>query len=191
MKLREKEAAMKTRRTLVATAFVGVLFFATGSRANAQSGYSPDPLSQLLYGLVLGAPYNSTGNFPYDPYGASPSGPYGSPQSYDPYGGLGRGGVYEPARGPYPNDYYQDRDNRYRYQERLGDLDAKYDKAMRRLDRQEYEAKQKAYRKADGNPYRYRDRMAEIDRKYDKKRYQVERNTTNEYRKLSDKYRGW
>lgn len=181
---------MKTRRTLVVTAFVGVLLFAIENKANAQGGYSPDPLSQLLYGLVLGTPYSPAGNLPYDPYGASPSGPYSSPQSYDPYG-LGRGGVYEPARGPYPNDYYRDRDGRYRYQERVGNLDAKYDKAMRRLDRQEYEAKQKAYRKADGNPYRYRERMAGIDRKYDQKRYQVERNTAKDYRKLSDKYGGW
>lgn len=184
---------MKTRRTLLVAAFVGLMLLTTGGRANAQGGYASDPLSQLLYGLVLGTPYGSSGNLPYDPYGNSPSGPYGNPPSYDPYG-LGSGGPYAPARGsydPYPNDYDRDRDSRYRYQERLGHLDGKYDKAMRRLDRQEYEAKAKAYRKSNGNSWRYRERMAEIDRKYDQKRYQVERNTAKEHRKLSDKHGVW
>jgi hypothetical protein len=73
----------------------------------------------------------------------------------------------------------------------MGRLNEKYDKAMRRLDRQEAEARAKAYRKSDGNPYRYRERLAEIDRKYDHKRYKVERNTAKDYGKLSDKYRRW
>ncbi len=186
---------MKTRRTLLVAAFVGLMLLTTGGRANAQGGYASDPLSQLLYGLVLGTPYGSSGNLPYDPYGNLPSGPYGNPPSYDPYG-LGSGGPYAPARGSYdpypnPNDYDRDRDSRYRYQERRGQLDGKYDKAMRRLDRQEYEARAKADRKSGGNPSQYREQMARIDRKYDQKRYQVERNTAKESRKLSDRYRGW
>ncbi|MGE0823239.1 MAG: hypothetical protein AB7G75_29450 [Candidatus Binatia bacterium] len=54
----------------------------------------------------------------------------------------------------------------------------KYNKAMRRLDRQEREARAKAYRRYDGDrrdPH-YRERLAEIDRKYDHKRHKVERN---------------
>jgi hypothetical protein len=58
---------------------------------------------------------------------------------------------------------------------------------MNRLDRQEAEARAKAYRKSYGDPARYRERMAKIDRKYSYKRYKVERNTARDYRKLSDR----
>jgi hypothetical protein len=58
---------------------------------------------------------------------------------------------------------------------------------MQRLDRQEYEAREKVYRKYRGNAShpQYRERMAKISRKYDHKREKVERNTAKEYRKLS------
>jgi len=200
---------MKTRRALIVAALAGIFVFASAERAKAQ-----DLLSSLLYGLVLGTPYSGGlyggapydpyggapygglygGSAPYDPYGGTPyGGPYGNPPSYDPYG-LSRGGYYEPSRGsygPYPYEYDRGRDSRYRYQDRRGNLDAKYDKAMRRLDRQESEARAKAYRKSKGNPYRYREQMAKVDRKYDHKRYKVERNTAKDYRKLSDRYGRW
>jgi len=64
---------------------------------------------------------------------------------------------------------------------------------MNRLDQQEREAREKAYRKYGGdmsNP-KYREQMAKIDRKYDHKRYKVERNTAKDYRKLSERYGAW
>ena len=59
----------------------------------------------------------------------------------------------------------------------------KYHKAMKRLARQEREARERAYRRYDGDRRdpRFRDRLAEIDRKYDQKRYQVERNRRNDW----------
>jgi ribosomal protein S24E len=50
---------------------------------------------------------------------------------------------------------------------------------MSRLDRQEAEARAKAYRKLYENPARYSERMAKIERKYEYKRYKVERNTAH------------
>jgi hypothetical protein len=185
------------KRVLMIAAFVGGIALTTGTSANAQ-----DLLSTLLYGLVSGTPYGSSGNLPYDPYRTSPydpyggvpygGGPYGGAPSYDPYG-FGRSGYYEPPGGsysPYP-DYYRGRDSRYQSQEHLGRLNEKYDKAMRRLERQEYEAKAKAYRKSQGDPSRYREQMAKIERKYEQKRYKVERNTAKEHRHLSDRYGAW
>jgi hypothetical protein len=57
----------------------------------------------------------------------------------------------------------------------------KYNKAMNRLERQEREARAKAYRRSEGDRRdpRYRERLAEIDRKYDHKRDKVERNWWN------------
>jgi hypothetical protein len=199
MKIREKETTMKTRRALIVAALAGMFVFTTAEAAKAQ-----DLLSSLLSGLMSGSPYGGlSGGAPYDPYGSAPYGgvyrgnapydPYANSPSYDPYQ-LGRGGYYEPSRGssdPYPDDYYRDRDNRYRYQDRLGQLNGKYDKAMRRLGRQESEARAKAYRKSNGDPNRYRDQLAEIDRKYERKRYQVQRNTANDHRELSRQYGGW
>ena len=197
---------MKTHRVLVVAALAGVLVFASVQRANAMDPYYQDLLSNILSGLVQGTPYSPYGGPSYDPYGTSPSGPYGTP-TYGPYGtppygpygnspyydpqGLSGGGYYGPTRdsyGPSPYDYYRGRDNRYRYQERIGRLDGKYAKAMSRLDRQQYEASAKAYRKHYGNPSRYSEEMAKIDRKYGYKRYKVERNTAKDYRKLSGRY---
>jgi hypothetical protein len=59
---------------------------------------------------------------------------------------------------------------------------------MNRLDRQEADARAKAYRKSYGDPVRYNERMAKIDRKYGHKRYKVERNTAQGYRKLDGRY---
>lgn len=197
---------MKMHRTLVVAALAGVLVFASVQRANAMDPYYQDLLSNMLSGLVQGTPYSPYGSPSYDPYGIPPSGPYGNPTNgshgtppYGPYGnspyydpqGLSGGGYYGPARGSYgpsPYDYYRGRENRYRYQERIGRLDGKYAKAMSRLDRQQYEATAKAYRKSHGDSFRYSEQMAKIDRKYGYKRYKVERNTAKDYRKLSGGY---
>jgi hypothetical protein len=197
---------MKTHRVFMVATLAGVLVFPSVQRAYAMDPYYQDLLSNMLYGLVLGTPSGSQGNLPYGPYGPPPSdpygnstsgpygnptyGPYGNPPSYDPYG-RGGGGGCEPARGSYgpsPYDDYRGRDNRSRYQERIGRLDSKYAKAMNRLDRQEDEARAKAYRKSYGDPVRYREQMARIDRKYGYKRYKVERNTARDYRRLSGRY---
>ena len=192
---------MKTHRMFVVATLAGALTFTAVPRAHAMDPYSQDLLTNLLYGLVLGDPYAAQGNFPYgsyppyDPYQNSPYDSYGnpsygrydSPYSYDPYGRDGR--TYErPARGSYcppPYAYDRGRDRGYRYQERSRRLESKYAKAMNRLDRQEAEARAKAYRKSHGDPVRYRKRMEKIDRKYAHKRDKVERNTAREYRKLS------
>jgi len=54
----------------------------------------------------------------------------------------------------------------------------KYNKAMTRLERQEREARTKAYRRYEGNRRgsHYQQRLAEIDRRYDHKRNKVEQN---------------
>jgi hypothetical protein len=59
---------------------------------------------------------------------------------------------------------------------------------MSRLDRQEREAREKAYRKYRGDVShpQYREQMGKIDQKYAHKREKVERNTAKEYRKRSD-----
>jgi hypothetical protein len=83
--------------------------------------------------------------------------------------------------GPYGSslyDYYRGRGSRYRDPNQLS---YDYAKAMSRLDRQEAEARAKAYRKSYGNPAQYSDRMAQIERKYAYKRYKVERNTARRY----------
>jgi len=61
---------------------------------------------------------------------------------------------------------------------------------MHRLDRQEREAQEKAYRKYGGNinDPRYRERLEEIDRKYDYKRGKVERNLRKEHDRF---HRDW
>lgn len=185
---------MKTPRVLVVAALAGVLVFASIQRANAMDPYYQDLLSNMLYGLVQGTPYSPYGNLPYGPYGTPPSSPYGNPTGgsygtppYGPYGnspyydpqGRGGGGYYGPVRGSY---------GPYPHQEQLGQLNNKYAKAMSRLDRQQSEASAKAYRKHYGNPSRYSEEMAKIDRKYSYKRYKVERNTAQDYRKLSGGY---
>ena len=201
---------MKTPRVLVVAALAGVLVFASIQRANAMDPYYQDLLSNMLSGLVQGTPYSPYGNLPYGPYGTPPSSPYGNPTSgscgtspYGPYRNPTGGSYSTPPYGPYGNSPYYDPQGRggggyygpvrgsygpYPYQERLGQLNGKYAKAMSRLDRQQYEASAKAYRKHYGNPSRYSEEMAKIDRKYSYKRYKVERNTAQDYRKLSGGY---
>lgn len=197
---------MKTRQVFVVATLVGVLSFTSIQRAHALDPYSQDLLANVLSSLVLGTPYGSQGNLPYgsygpppyDPYRNSSYDPYGSPTYdrydnppyYDPYGlgGRGYGGSLRDSYGSSPYNYERGRDYRYRYQDRRGRLESKYAKAMNRLDRQEAEARAKAYRKSYRDPVRYREQMANIERKYDEKRYKVERNTAQDYRKLSRRY---
>lgn len=194
---------MKTHQVIVVAMLAGVLAFTSVQRAHAMDPYSQDLLANVLSSLVLGVPYGSQGNLPYgsygpppydpyrnssyDPYGNPTDGRYDNPPYYDPYGLGGRGydGSVRGSYGPSPYDYERGRDHRYRYQERRGRLDSKYAKAMNRLDRQESEARAKAYRKSYGDSVRYRKQMAKIDRKYGYKRYKVERNIARDYRKLS------
>ena len=118
----------------------------------------------------------------YDPY-------YGDSYSrssgyYDPYYG---GGYYDPrSRREVYRDLKEDHERKHEK------LEHKYDKAMRRLDRQEREAEEKAYRKYGGNTAdpRYQETQRKIDQKYDHKRDKVERNTRKEHKEYHyDRYR--
>lgn len=129
--------------------------------------------------------------------GCDPSGGRGGyyGRRYDPYyGGYygGGGGYSDPYYGsapPYFGGYYGGRDS-YDHEREHEKLEHKYDKAMRRLDRQEREAEAKAYRQYGGNTAdpRFQERQREIDRKYDHKRDKVERNTRKEHREY---HSGW
>ena len=197
---------MQTQRVFVVAMLAGVLVFTSVSRAHAMDPYYQDLLSNMLYSAILGTPYGSSGNLPYGPSGTSSYDPYGN-STYGPYGNLPYGssgnppsyGSYRrggsrcdgPARGSYvppPYGSYQGRENPYWYEERTGRLDRKYTKAMNRLDRQEADARARAYRKSYGDPVRYNQQMAKIDRKYGYKRYKVERNTEQGYRSLYSRY---
>jgi hypothetical protein len=185
---------VRISRVLVTATLAGVLVFPAGPKAQAQDPATQDLLSQLLSGLVLGTPYGAPGNLssggyglsPYDPYGTAPYDPsqnsgygsYGTPPPYGPLGlGRGYGGPLPGSYESFPYDAYRERGQRYRSERRL---QYDYAKAMRRLERQEAEARAKAYRKAD-NPAEYRDRLAKLERKYAHKRYKVERNTARRY----------
>jgi ABC-type transport system substrate-binding protein len=121
-------------------------------------------------------------------------------RSYDPfYGGYsgGNGGYYDPSyssRNPYyGSGYYEPRspwEAQRDHEQEHEKLDYKYDKAMRRLDRQEREAEEKLNRKYGGNTNdpRYQDAQRKVDQKYDHKRDKVERNTRKEHR---DYHSGW
>lgn len=119
----------------------------------------------------------------YDPYSG---GSYSrSSGYYDPYYG---GGYYDPRS---RREIY--RDPQERHERKHDKLEHKYDKAMRRLDRQEREAEEKAYRKYGGNTAdpRYQERQRKIDEKYDHKRQKVERNTGKEHREYHRDRHGW
>lgn len=129
----------------------------------------------------------------YDPYsGGSSSGGYGG---YDPY--YGSSDPYR--RGGYDRGGYDDpwgRDTYRSHEETHDQLEHKYDKAMRRLDRQEREAEEKAYRKHGGdiNDPRYQEAQRKIDQKYDHKRDKVERNVSKEHQRKHRShgdYPGW
>ena len=87
-----------------------------------------------------------------------------------------------PYSGQYTDNYrrYNDWERRRGYDSSWyeGKEGRQYNKAMTRLERQEREARAKAYRRYEGDRRdpRYRERLAEIDRKYDHKRDKVQRN---------------
>ncbi len=131
----------------------------------------------------------------YDPYSGGSSGSGYGGGSYDPYygssdpyqGGYDRGGYDDP---------YSGRDQYRSHKETHKKLEHKYDKAMRRLDRQEREAEEKAYRKhgGDTNDPRYQEAQRKIDRKYEHKRDKVERNVSKEHKRKHRShgdYSGW
>ena len=154
----------------------------------------------LLWSVILGVALLTAGCGPT--YGGRGYG-YGSPySSYDPFYSGGRG-YYDPYYGGRQSSYYGGYDNRshgqvHRDIERDSNrVEHKYEKGMRRLDRQEQEAREKAARRFGGNTSdpRYRERLDDIDRKYDHKRDKVENLRNRGYRKLDrghDSYhQGW
>ncbi|MBM4259287.1 MAG: hypothetical protein FJ147_25725 [Deltaproteobacteria bacterium] len=152
----------------------------------------------LLWSVILGTTLFTVGCGPT--YGGRGYG-YGSPyRTYDPYYS---GGYYDPYygnRNPYSYGSYDNRSHGqvHRDIERDADrVERKYEKGMRRLDRQEQEAREKAARRFGGNTSdpRYQDRLGEIDRKYDHKRNKVDNLRDKGHRNLDrghDRYhRGW
>jgi hypothetical protein len=144
-------------------------------------------VKHFLWLLTLGGSLFATGCGPAYSNGYG----YGSPyRAYDPY----YGGGYDPYYGSRGLYGYGDYDNRSpreiqrdlarKHAKEHNKLERKYDKAMNRLDRQEREAAEKAYRKYGGNTSNpgYQDRMQDIDRKYDHKRDKVERNLGKNHR---------
>ena len=124
---------------------------------------------------------------------------YGSPyRAYDSYYGGG-GGYYDPYYGnrePYYRGSYDNRSHREVHRDLEHDAakaERKYDKGMRRLDRQEQEAREKAARRFDGNPSdpRYQKSLDKIDRKYDHKREKVDDLRNKDYRKLDREHDGY
>jgi hypothetical protein len=59
-------------RVLVGATLAGVLVLTAVPRAQAMDPYTQGLLSQMLSGLVLGAPYGAAGNLPSGGYGTSP-----------------------------------------------------------------------------------------------------------------------
>jgi hypothetical protein len=124
---------------------------------------------------------------------------YGSPyRAYDSYYGGG-GGYYDPYYGnrePYYRSSYDNRSHREVHRDLEHDAtkaEQKYDKGMRRLDRQEQEAREKAARRFGGNPSgpRYQKSLDKIDRKYDHKREKVDDLRNKDYRKLDREHDGY
>lgn len=175
---------MKTKRTFVMTALSGIIVLLVASSAIAQNTYSQHLFTGLIYDLDLLLPGNTYGSY---------SGPSLNRFDNGRYPDRGRG-YSDPYSSRYEEPYRRD-EGRY-YDRGRGDrdrrdrLEAKYEKAMRRLDRQEREALEKADRKYRGDRSHpgYRERLDKIQRKYAHKRDKVERNTANEYRKTTRRY---
>jgi hypothetical protein len=144
-------------------------------------------VKHFLWLLTLGGSLFAAGCGPAYSNGYGYGSPYGA---YDPY----YGGGYDPYYGSRGLYGYGDYDNRSpeeirrdlarKHAKEHNKLERKYDKAMNRLDRQEREVAEKAYRKYGGNTSNpgYQDRMQDIDRKYDHKRDKVERNLGKKHR---------
>jgi len=155
----------------------------------------------FLWSVMLGTALFTAGCGPaYSGRGYGYDSSYNS--IYDSFYGRG-GGYYDPYYGnpwPYSYDTYDNRSHRQVHRDLEGDADRveqKYDKGMRRLDRQEQEAREKAARRYGGNPSdpRYQNELNKIDRKYDHKREKVDDLRDKGYRKLDrehDTYHsGW
>lgn len=157
----------------------------------------------LFFSVLLGVALFTSGCGPT--YGGRGYGGYGSPYSiYEPSSSYGGGGgYYDPyygSRGSYYGDTYDNRSHREVHRDIEHDanqVEQKYDKGMRRLDRQEAEAREKATRRFGGNtadPH-YQEQLDKIDRKYDHKREKVDNLRNKGYRKLDrehdDYHRGW
>lgn len=170
---------MNMKRAFVIAALSGVVVFSVASSASAQNTYSQGLFTGLVYDLLL----------PGNTFGPN-SRPY--PDRFDNgrYPGRSRG-YSDPYSSRYEEPYRRDEGRYYDRGrgggDRFGRLEAKYEKAMRRLDRQEREALDKADRKYRGDRSHpgYRERLDKIQRKYSHKRDKVERNTAKEYRKIT------
>ena len=125
---------------------------------------------------------------------------YNPSRAYDSYYGDAYGGSYDPydtTRQPYAYGTYDNRspwearrDFERAHENEHENLEHKYDKAMRRLDRQEREAEENLRRKygANTNNPEYLEKQQKIDQKYDYKRGKVERNTRKEH---DEYHNGW
>ena len=156
---------MHTKRTVFIAMLSGV--FLTLTSVSAQAQYAEQPsylLSRLVQEFVR------------------PGGDASSLYSTNPYRYNDR---YRTPRDFYRDDSYRATHRHYKYERRQAKLEHKYNKAMRRLDRQERNALDHAYRKYHGDTSHtgYRERVAKIDRKFDHKRFKVERNIGKDYRK--------
>jgi hypothetical protein len=145
-------------------------------------------LKNLLWSALLGGTLLAAGCVPAYSNGYGYGSPYGI---YDSYSGRGYDPYYAGSLSPYGYGLYDNRSPREvqrdlarEHEKKHENLERQYDKAMRRLDRQEREAEEKAYRKYGGNisDPGYRDRMQDIDRTYDHKRDKVERNLGEKHR---------
>ena len=161
----------RRQRTIFGVIFGGAFLVMTNLPVQAQQT-DPYLLSRLVQQFII------PGGGLYGPYTNYPQ---------DPYRGPGR---YQDPRDPYTNDSYRETDRRYQYDNRRARLEHKYNKAMRRLAREEQRALERAYNKYNGNTSHpgYRERLADIDRKFEHKRFKVERNIGKDYRRLTRRY---
>ena len=153
-------------------------------------------MKHLLWSVILGAALFTAGCGPaYDGRGYGYGSSYRTSDSY--YGGGG--GYYDPYYGnrePYYRGTYDNRSHREVYRDLEHDatrVEENYDKGLRRLDRQEQEAREKAARRFGGNAAdpQYHESLDKIDRKYDHKREKVDNLRNKGYRKLDREHDGY
>ena len=157
----------------------------------------------LLWSVILGATLFTAGCGPtyggrgYGGRGYGYDSPY---RTYDPYYGGGYSDSYYGNRDPYSYGNYDNRSHREVHRDiehNAEQTERKYEKGLRRLDRQEQEAREKAAQRFGGNPAdpHYQESLEKIDRKYDHKREKVDKLREKGSRKLDreheDYHRGW